>query len=306
MLAQFFYDVHYSIESMSILHKKFKSKYWQSLRKLMDDESPTVRSALLSELANNSKESKQFLENLIQEKNDILAKHAISLIEDLGWNDGVGNFLKFIRSQRYELESGWFLLDRTIFPNFEISAASLFLDQLADRVRELLTPPQSAREICAVLNRILFHEYGFRGAIKDFNDPQNSFLHLVLKRKRGLPITLCVVYLLVARRVSLDLEPIGLPGRFMLGSFTDDEPFYIDVWSGGKFYDIDEMEEFLGELVSDNSGASLLPVTVAETLTRGCRNLVQQFAKVNNHSNSDIFQKFVNEFEDVHRREASA
>ena len=110
-----------------------------------------------------------------------------------------------------------------------------------------------------------------------------------------------MLFIYGVRRVSLDLEPIGLPGRFMLGSFTDDEPFYIDVWSGGKFYDIDEMEDFLGELVSEDSGASLLPVTVAEILTRGCRNLVQQFAKVDNHSNSDLFQKFVNEFEDVHR-----
>lgn len=283
-----------------------ENNYWLSLRKLIDDESPLVRSALLAELRKHPKDGKLFLENIIHNQKDILAKFALSLIESLGWNDGVGNFLKFIRSQRYELESGCFLLDRTIFPTFEISSSTLFLDQLADRVRELLTPPQNARDICSVINRVFFHEFGFRGATKDFADPKNSFLHLVLKRKRGLPISLSVIYILIARRVSLDLEPIGLPGRFMVGSFTDDQPFYIDVWSGGKFFDIDQMEEFLGNSELENSGSYLLPVTVAETLCRFCRNLVHQFGKAGEEKNAALFQRFVDEFEEVYHRETSA
>ena len=286
--------------------ENLESNYWLSLRKLIDDESPLVRSALLAELRKHPKDGKLFLENIIQNQKDILAKFALSLIESLGWSDGVGNFLKFIRSQRYELESGCFLLDRTIFPTFEISSSTLFLDQLADRVRELLTPPQNARDICSVINRVFFHEFGFRGATKDFADPKNSFLHLVLERKRGLPISLSVIYILIARRVSLDLEPIGLPGRFMVGSFTDDQPFYIDVWSGGKFFDIDQMEEFLGNSELENSGSSLLPVTVAETLCRFCRNLVHQFGKAGEEKNAALFQSFVDEFEEVYHRETSA
>ena len=80
-------------------------------------------------------------------------------------------------------------------------------------------------EICSVMNRVLFHEYGFRGAGKDFENPQNSFLHRVLERRKGLPITLSVIYILIARRLGFDLEPIGLPGRFMVGCFSDERPF---------------------------------------------------------------------------------
>ena len=50
-------------------------------------------------------------------------------------------FLRFIRSKRYELETGWYLLDRTIYPNFDSTKSSLQLDELADRVRDLLTMP---------------------------------------------------------------------------------------------------------------------------------------------------------------------
>jgi regulator of sirC expression with transglutaminase-like and TPR domain len=127
-----------------------------------------------------------------------------------------------------------------------------------------------------------------------------------LERRRGLPITLSVLYLLVARRISLELEPIGLPGRFMVGCFSEQKPFYIDVWAGGKFFEIEEMEGFLEDSSVESSGASLLPVTVAETLTRGCRNLVQQYAKFGDQTNSDLFLKFVTEFERIYQREANA
>ena len=291
---------------MKILSKVEKERLWTNIRRLLDDENPIVRKGIISELKSDPEEGILFLEQVIREPNNLQAKHAHSLIEELGWVDGVGAFLQFIRSQRYELETGWFLLDRTICPTLDISISTLFLNQLADRVRELLTPPQGAKEVCSVINRVLFHEFGFRGATKDFADPQNSFLHRVLERRRGLPITLSVLYLLVARRISLELEPIGLPGRFMVGCFSEQKPFYIDVWAGGKFFEIEEMEGFLEDSSVESSGASLLPVSVAETLTRGCRNLVQQYAKFGDQTNSDLFLKFVTEFERIYQREANA
>ena len=281
-------------------------KKWENITRLLDDDNLAVRDALLREFNQNPDESLIFLKDIVGRPDNILVKHAQDFIKQLGWVDGVGDFFNFIRSLRYELESGWFLLDRTIFPNFDISSSTLFLDQMADRTKELLVPPQNAREICSTLNRVFFHEYNFRAAGKDFSNPENSFLHKVIARKKGLPITLCVLYLLVSRRIGFDLEPIGIPGRFMLGCFSEKIPFYIDVWSGGKFYEVEQMESFLGNFSSDESGSYLLPVTVGETLTRGCRNLVQQYIKSGDSKKSELFQSFVDEFEKVHRKEANA
>ncbi|MBT5910205.1 MAG: hypothetical protein HOH25_10420, partial [Opitutae bacterium] len=219
---------------------------------------------------------------------------------------GVQAFLEFIRSLKYELETGWFLLDRTVSPTCDIAASHLFLDEMAERCRELMTPPTSAREQCRIMNRVFFHEYGFRGAAKDFSDPENSFLHKVVERRRGLPITLSVIYLLVARRIGMELEPIGLPGRFMVGCFTEEPPFYIDVWAGGRFREAHELEAFLGDSPSDQSGGYLLPVTVAETLSRGCRNLAMHYRQAGNTELAGLFLRFVSEFDSALRREANA
>jgi hypothetical protein len=279
---------------------------FQSIKSLIDDESPVVRDAVVRQLKNFPDEGKAFLQEILDGRDPLLAKHAQEINKSLGWADVIGDFVEFIRSQRYELETGWFLLDRTVYPDFQATSATLFMDKLADRVRDLVAPPLSPRQTCSVLNRVLFHEYGFRGSGKNFENPENSFLHRVLDRRQGLPITLSVLYLLIARRIGLELDPIGLPGRFMVGCFAEERPFYIDAWSGGKILELEQMENFLEHSSIEDSGSALLPVTVAETLCRGCRNLVYHFQLSKNPEKSSLFDEFVKEFERVQRLASNA
>lgn len=284
----------------------FSKPSWNAVRSLLDDESEVVCDGLMKFFQNDPEKGRNFLISLSQGNDSYLAKHAQNMIEKLGWIDGTADFLRFIRSFRYELETGWFLLDRTIYPDFDASTYSFFLDKLADRCRELLLKPTSPRMTCEVLNRVLFHEYGFRGAGESFENPENSFLHLVLDRREGLPIALCVVYILVARRIGFELDPIGTPDRFMVGCFAERYPFYIDCWAGGRFMELEQMEDKMGLLPDDESGATLLPITVAETLTRACRNLSHQFKSTEDLQGSRLFESFVLEFERVHQEASNA
>lgn len=279
---------------------------WGAVTTLLDDESEIVRGGLLQFLKNTPEEGKKFLLGISQGQDSYLAKHAQNMIEKLGWIDGAGDFLRFIRSLRYELETGWFLLDRTVYPDLETSTYTFFLDQLADRCRELLLQPSNPRGTCEVLNRVLFHEFGFRGARENFEDTDNSFLHRVLDRREGLPISLCTIYILVARRIGFELDPIGTPGRFMVGCFAEQHPFYIDCWAGGRIMELEQMEDKVGMLPDEESGATLLPVTVAETLTRACRNLCRHYGALDDLAKERLFLSFVNEFERVHQEASNA
>ena len=279
---------------------------WIAVQNLLDDESAVVRDALIKFLQEVPEEGREFLVGLSQGNNAYLAKQALDMIEKLGWIDGAGDFFRFIRSLRYELETGWFLLDRTVYPDFETSTYSFFLDKLADRCRELILKPSSPRMTCEVINRVLFHEYGFRGARENYENPENSFLHRVLDRREGLAISLCTIYILVAHRIGFELDPIGTPGRFMVGCFSERYPFYIDCWAGGRIMELEQMEDKLGVLPDEESGVTLLPVTVAETLTRACRNLCRHYASENNITKTKMFESFVNEFERVHQEASNA
>lgn len=281
--------------------KESMRRKWEAVRSLLDDETPAVRSAVINELEKSPDLGRKILKEITDGSDQFLSRHAQQISKCLGWIDVVADFMNFIRSQRYELETGWFLLDRTVYPSFEPTSSTLFLDKLADRVRELTMSPMTPKQTCSIINRVLFHEYGFRGAGKEFENPHNSILHRVLDRRQGLPITLSVTYLVVARRIGLDLEPIGLPGRFMVGCFTENRPFYIDSWSGGKILELEQMENYLEHSSIEGSGSALLPVTVAETLARGCRNLVHHFLLSQEPEKSKMFGSFVKEFERVQR-----
>ena len=278
----------------------------RALLRLLDDDSPMVASAVSEQLKAFPEEGDAFLREVAKGADSDLASRALALMEELGWSDGVEDFLGFIRSLKYELETGWLLLDRTVHPTCDVSVCHLFLDEMAERCRQLMIPPITPRETCKLLNRVFFHEYGFRGAAKESHHPDNSFLHKVIEQRRGLPITLSVLYLLVARRIGFDLEPIGLPGRFMVGCFAEDVPFYVDVWAGGHLREIDELQDFLDRISVEDSASFLLPVTVAETLSRGCRNLILQFRREGDEKRSKLFHSFLREFEKALRSEANA
>ena len=92
----------------------------------------------------------------------------------------------------------------------------------------------------------------------------------------------------------------------MVGCFAEDVPFYVDVWAGGHLREIDELQDFLDRISVEDSAAFLLPVTVAETLSRGCRNLILQFRREGDEKRSKLFHSFLREFEKALRSEANA
>ncbi|MEM8746875.1 MAG: transglutaminase-like domain-containing protein [Actinomycetota bacterium] len=68
----------------------------------------------------------------------------------------------------------------------------------------------------AGLRDLVYHRLGFRGDVSDYHRPENSYLDEVLRRRRGMPITLAVVLLSLGRRLGVELEPIGAPGHFLV------------------------------------------------------------------------------------------
>lgn len=112
----------------------------------------------------------------------------------------------------------------------------------------------------------LFVELGLRGNRDDYYDPQNSFLHRVIERRLGIPISLCVLTIETGRRAGIELEGIGLPGHFLVR-----EPrtgTYLDPYDAGKVIDPSKLD----------AGLPLLPAqTKLQMLTRMLTNLIQVF-----------------------------
>jgi regulator of sirC expression with transglutaminase-like and TPR domain len=150
-----------------------------------------------------------------------------------------------------------------------------YVDTVRSRVRG--TQPQA---LLAHLHDVLFEEEQFTGNQEDYYNTSNSYLPEVLRTKRGLPITLSLIYKVVAERLGLRAWGVGLPGHFLCGVDVDSSIMLVDPFAGGRIITVDEahgrMQEMLGPDV-EWSDELLQPVSNRHWLTRVLQNLLHTF-----------------------------
>ncbi len=118
-----------------------------------------------------------------------------------------------------------------------------YLDQinaLARRVSERISVGRDPIATVAALNGVLFEEEDFKGNAEEYYDPRNSFLNEVLDRRMGIPITLSLLYLEVARRADIPMVGIGLPGHFIVGLISPGRTIYVDPFHQGQLMTVKE------------------------------------------------------------------
>lgn len=169
------------------------------------------------------------------------------------------------------------------YPGLEAARYLAALDRLGDRVGRTLGPTSAPRAVLEAMKVVLFREEGFRGNEADYYDPRNCFLNEVLDRRLGIPITLSILYVEVARRVGLELLGVGFPGHFLVRSpavgATPD--LFIDPFNGGDVLAATEcVARFQAVLKGRDFDPSFLdPVDTRHILIRMLHNLKKVYVE---------------------------
>lgn len=162
------------------------------------------------------------------------------------------------------------------FPGLDVAASLLRLDRLADQVNPELAPATSGLEFVHAMNRVLFESEGFRGNEDEYYDPRNCCVNSVLVRRLGIPISLSVVYMEVARRLGRTVAGVGLPGHFIASYEDSDSRYWIDPFHGGRILTFDDCctlaKQTAGVDLRSNP-AVLAPVANRQILVRLLSNL---------------------------------
>src|SRR5262249_30032328 len=132
-------------------------------------------------------------------------------------------------------------LARDEYVDLDVEASLGELDALARDARPYLGKGLMAH--VQGLCRYLFHELGFRGNAKDYFDPRNSYLNIVLDRRLGIPISLSAVVMAVGQRVGVPFVGIGLPGHFIVKAAEAD--ILVDPFHGGRLIDWGDCENLV-------------------------------------------------------------
>jgi len=157
-----------------------------------------------------------------------------------------------------------------------------YVDIIRSRVRG--TQPQA---LLAHMHEVLFEEAGFTGDTDDYYAAANSYLPAVLDTKRGLPITLCLIYKIVAERLGLRCWGVGLPGHFLAAMQIDSGVMLIDPFADGRILTLDEARERMRDVLGQEvewSEDLLEPVSNRHWLTRMLQNLLNSFGSAGNYA----------------------
>jgi regulator of sirC expression with transglutaminase-like and TPR domain len=182
-----------------------------------------------------------------------------------------------IEDERIDLLRSALTFARIEDPQLDIEHYVRRVDELAARVAQKIEDPDDHVQIIAALNDVLFKEEMFRGNTVDYYSPRNSFLHDVLDRRLGIPITLALIYMEVARRVGFQLFGVGMPGHFLLKHHdVDGHSILIDAFERGSIVTEDDCRQKLDSIYSGQVALQpefLLAVTRRQMLTRMLNNL---------------------------------
>lgn len=260
------------------------------LIQLSDDPSWEIRKDVLAELAKYG----VALERILADKNLELSEAQLKIITPL-----------FIKNRRTYLKNNW----ETIFTisdefiqleqaldliiKFQYGLAyskqlSGNLDSLANEFKELY-PDGNELE----LSNFLFEIKNLHGTDNDYYNPLNSNLIHVLENKKGIPISLALIYILIGHRLGLRIEGCNFPGHFLAKTFQNDEMVLIDCHNGGRLiYERDL------PLVAEESIETVVKIIRSKTysnqiIRRVLNNLVNAYTQDQNKEVADFFKMLI-------------
>lgn len=171
------------------------------------------------------------------------------------------------RGNDIHLDEAALLLAQIEYPGLDVAPSLRLLDSYAG---ELSARLRAGGNFVAAANRYLFDELGFTGNAADYYSPANSCLNQVLESRTGIPITLSVIYMEIARRLGKPVFGIGLPGHFIVRYRDPFTSTYIDSFHGGRLLDEAACYELAG---APPDPALLAPVDKRQIIARMINNL---------------------------------
>jgi regulator of sirC expression with transglutaminase-like and TPR domain len=155
----------------------------------------------------------------------------------------VAEWVSFSSDTKYNLVEKCLKLAQLLeYPELDIQEHVEEINQIAKSLRVKLSDVKNPTYLISMLNEHIFSTLGFKGDAEDYYNPKNNFLNEVLDKKSGIPITLSIIYVEVARRIGLDLRICGFPSHVVV---KYGEEMVLDPFGGGRLLSVEDLEEIL-------------------------------------------------------------
>lgn len=263
-------------------------KELKALVSLLDDQDDQIVTQVVDKIRSLGKEAIPFLEHEWENNfNPLVQRRIEELIHDLQYELLKFRIEEWYVSKDQDLLTGLWLIATYQYPDLEIEKLKQDLEQIYYEAWLEFKPDLYAFDQVKILNGVLFNKLKFGANTKNFHSPGNSMINIVLETHKGNPITLCIIYLLVAQKLKMPVSGVNLPNLFIVTYKDEKNQFYINAFNKGLIFSKQDIENYIHELRLTPQDSFFQPCTNLEIVRRVFRNLIMSFDKMGEHEKAE-------------------
>lgn len=272
-------------------------KSLQALIALMDDPDEQIFAHVRDRLLEYGPDAIHYLETSWEERDlGLLFQSRIeAIIHEIQFEECKRQLTNWYDGSSKDLLKGAIIIAKYQYAGLDDTIVTNFIEQLRRDCWLELNPNMTAYETARILNKVFFGSYGFKGNSKNFNSPVNSYINSVIETRKGNPLSLSLIYSIVAQQLGLPIYGVNLPNHFIL-AYMDELGtnqylseanehgvlFYINTFSRGSLFQKDDIDQFLDGLNLPHNRSNYEPCSNSDIIRRMITNLISAFQQVGN------------------------
>jgi len=273
---------------------------------LLDDHNQDVFQVVTENLVKKGTDIIPELEKAWESAADQIRQERLEdIIQKIQFNHNNNALQSWKKAGSTDLLEGTFLIARFQYPDLQYSEINEQIEKIKQDVWIELNNNLTALEKIRILNHILFDIHQFSKSTGDFYNPLNSFINKVLETKQGNPISLAIIYAVIAQRLGLPVHGVNLPKNFILAyrdefglaqlyrELQDDILFYINPYNKGTVHSRSELEHFLKQQKITLQATYFQTCGNLEIIERIINNLIKSYERQNNQGKANLFKSIL-------------
>ncbi|UII29261.1 transglutaminase-like domain-containing protein [Fulvivirga maritima] len=268
-----------------------KQEELKALVSLLDDEDAEIISHVEKKIISLGGSMIPILETEWESNlNPLVQERIEELIHVLQFDLIQERLINWFSEEEPDLLEGMWIVATYQYPDLEFTKLKQDLEQIYYDAWLEFKPDIHPYDQVKLLNSVIFSKLKFGANTKNFHSPSNSMINIVLESRKGNPISLCVLYMLVARKLKMPVYGVNLPNLFILTYKSENEnysQFYINAFNRGLIFSKDDIDNYIHELRINPEETFYQPCDNRDIVLRALRNLVVSFDKIGDHAKSE-------------------
>jgi len=254
----------------------------KALISLLDDEDYEVLNHVETKIRSMGDSVIPYLEDRWEESSlsPLMQKKLEDLIHDLQYNAFFERLLNWRNTGSEDLLEGMWAIATYQYPELSLEKLRQDVEQIYYEVWLEIRDGMHPMDQIKTLNSVIFGKLKFGANTKHFHSASNSMLNIVIDLKKGNPISLCVIYLLVAQKLNLPIWGVNLPNLFILTYKSGNMQFYINVFNRGLVFSRVDIDNYIAQYNFPQNEIFYQPCNNLDIIRRVLRNLTLAFEKV--------------------------